>query len=892
MSTQPLDQSNREQCLDDVLTVYFKALDSGEQPGREQLFEHYPELAEELREFFTGQDRLELFAAPLRPVVQAARQEQLDTRVVDRTAHADDGPILGAPPASIGEYLVIEEIAHGGMGIVYKARHRQLHRLVALKVLLAGPFARTVDLERFRSETEIVASLDHPNIVPIYDVGEHDRQPYFSMKLIQGDSLTKFAPQFRSDPRGAARLVAAVARAVHHAHQRGILHRDLKPSNVLLDADGIPYLTDFGLARWVEQDSGVSHSGAIVGTPSYMAPEQALGRRQLVTTSSDVYGLGAILYFLLTGNPPFRGETALDTLKQLHDCEPERPRTCSPNVPRDLETICLRCLAKDPRKRYGTAQDLADDLTRFVEHVPIKARTIGRRERLQKWVWRKPAQAALLAVSFVAFVAFVVGGVVYEHRLRGAWARAEASASEAQREKLRADSNYRQARETLVRILQKTNDRDVGGLSKLKELARRQNEEAIAFYLKIAEQAGDEPEIRQDRAMAQREAALLQHSLGMTSEAVRNLKQASAQFADLLAQDPGSAAYAFGKACCLNALAGMCPTEQEFAQDTEETMAIYEKLLRDAPEDVLYRLGLATCCNQMAILRMKQTRFDESLELYARAIRIREEVLQRHPEDRDVRANLAETCVNYSMLAYNQGKREKGKELHDRAEAELTSLLAENPHDFPLQTSLATLRVNWAYVLRDGGNLSAAIAELDRSIRDLEPLLEQEPNAFEIRDRLYRSHGLRAEMYGNAKQFARAMVDAEKSLEYSAPENVEFRKLILSLSYAQAGMHAKSIRQVKNCVATMSDKTQVSYRMHLATVCGLSATAAQQDLQLGESARVAAAAECKKLGIQQLQEVRKALGYLNWILEVPGLMTSPELAPLRATPEWINLLRP
>jgi serine/threonine-protein kinase len=262
-------------------------------------------------------------------------------------------------------------------------------------------------VQRFRNEAEVIAQLDHPHILPVYEVGEHDGVHYFSMKLVEGGSLAAHLDAYRADPREAARLVATIARAVHYAHQRGILHRDLKPSNILLDQDGQPHVSDFGLAKRMEADGSLTQTGAIVGTPQYMAPEQTRGCKGAVTTATDVYGLGAVLYALLTGRPPFRGETVLETLEQVRDREPEPPRRINAKVDRDLETICLKCLAKDPVRRYGSAEAVAEDLERWLSGEPVAARPPGWAERVGRWMRRHRS----LVLSATAFLLLALVGL-------------------------------------------------------------------------------------------------------------------------------------------------------------------------------------------------------------------------------------------------------------------------------------------------------------------------------------------------------------------------------------------------------------------------------------------------------------------------------------------------
>jgi formylglycine-generating enzyme required for sulfatase activity len=289
------------------------------------------------------------------------------------------------------------------MGVVYRARHLRLGRLVALKMALAGSYAGPHERERFRREAEAVAALRHPNLVQVYDAGDWAGRPYFTMELIEGGSLAQRLAGTPQPARQAATLLATLAEAVQVAHQGGILHRDLKPANILLTADGTPKIADFGLARRLEGGAGLTQSGVLLGTPSYMAPEQARGQPN-IGPAVDVYALGAILYELLTGRPPFHGETAAATLQQVVADEPVAPRRLNPSVPRDLETICTKCLSKEPARRYTSAEELANDLGRFQAGAPIRARRVGAAEQALKWARRRPALAALLGVVLLALV--------------------------------------------------------------------------------------------------------------------------------------------------------------------------------------------------------------------------------------------------------------------------------------------------------------------------------------------------------------------------------------------------------------------------------------------------------------------------------------------------------
>lgn len=378
------DESKLQKMLEEVL-------DSGRSP--EEVCANASELLSELRERLQRLRRVEAQVEALFPSSANGRP--------------DSGPSVKPETdlPRIPGYEVESLLGHGGMGVVYKARHLKLNRPVALKMVLAGAYASAPERQRLLREAQAVAALCHPNIVMVHDVGESEGRPYFTMEFVNGENLAKRLAGTPQPAVGAATLVATLADAMQSAHQAGIIHRDLKPANVLLTSDGTPKITDFGLARYFESDAGQTLTGVRVGTPSYMAPEQAKGGANACGPSVDIYSLGALLYEMLTGRPPFRAETTVETQRQVIEEEPAPPSRLNAKVPRDLETICLKCLSKDPSLRYATTADLAADLRRFIRGEPIMARRSGPFARLLKWLRRRPAQATLIAAVTLGVLA-------------------------------------------------------------------------------------------------------------------------------------------------------------------------------------------------------------------------------------------------------------------------------------------------------------------------------------------------------------------------------------------------------------------------------------------------------------------------------------------------------
>lgn len=462
IAAAPELESQADAAIELIYTEFVTRQELGQQPQPADFCQRFPRWKTILEEQF----QIHALMAESDAVISALGVKG------DRSDHGDDGVSMSVDALWLGRYERGRELGRGGMGVVYQARDTQLGRSVAIKVLLAGPYANLTDLDRWRREAEAVACLAHPNIVQILEIGNHDGRPLIVLEYVAGRNLSELIAGRPQPAQFSAELLEKLSRAVHFAHQRGIVHRDLKPSNVLLattenrdavslrqgDGETVRYepkITDFGLAKRFVGDSSQTRTGALIGTPSYMAPEQT-GVSKYVGPASDVYSLGAILYELLTGKPPFEAESVLETARQVVWDEPVPPSRLAPRVPRDLETICLKCLRKEPYKRYATADALADELRRFLTGQPIQARPISIWQQTVRWAWRRPAIAALVAVSAVALTTVLMLNLWHtaelkksNQRLTDALAETESERTRAEREQAEAERQSERYREQL-----------------------------------------------------------------------------------------------------------------------------------------------------------------------------------------------------------------------------------------------------------------------------------------------------------------------------------------------------------------------------------------------------------------------------------------------------------
>jgi tetratricopeptide (TPR) repeat protein len=698
------------------------------------------------------------------------------------------------------------------MGVVYKARQIALNRVVALKMLAAGPHAGPDLLARFRAEAEAVARLQHPNIVQIYEVGQADGLPFLALEYVEGGALTQKAGGRPQPAREAAQTVLPLARALHLAHERGVLHRDLKPANVLLGPEGMVKITDFGLAKQLE-GQGLTRTGEIMGTPSYMAPEQASGAVKRLGPAVDVYALGAVLYELLTGRPPFLAESPVETVVQVLSSEPVPPRRLQPKVPHDLETICLKCLHKEPKKRYPSAAALADDLEHFLQGEPIRARPTPGWERAWKWARRRRALAALVAVVAVALASLVVGGLLHNARLQKEKALAE-------REGRRAERRFRLALSAVDRMLTRiSEDEDRLAHEPRMELVRRKLlEDALEVYQELLQEKSDDLQVRQEMGRVLYRVGDIRRALGAPREAKEALDQAIALFQQLVAERPQEASYqedlaksyyrladvlrdlgqgpeaerAFleavrrqedlvraapdvaayrqGLAQSLNNLGNLL---NEVLHRPEEAKGLYlrslhlrEQLVQESPDHPAYQKDLSQSYHNLAYTWQKARRWDEAEQTYRKAVVIREKLAQRFPKAPVYRQYLGRTLNNLGLSLRLAGKHPEAEKVFCQALPLRKQLVAEFPHVTKYRDELAQSYFNWGMLYGATNCLPEALGAFGDAVAIREPLAREHPAVPEYRRFLGETYHQRAQALLRKGDTEGALADLTKTYFY------------------------------------------------------------------------------------------------------------------------------
>jgi serine/threonine protein kinase len=638
-------------------------------------------------------------------------------------------PAVPSDQTAVPGYEILGVLGRGGMGVVYEARQIALKRTVALKMILGGVHASPGQLTRFRVEAEAVAHLQHPNIVQIHEVGEHNGLPYFSLEFVGGGSLDQHLAGVPQSPRPAARLVEKLARAMHHAHQRGIIHRDLKPANVLLTAApeetpppkdsafhpqaevsgsshsgtgifwGEPKITDFGLAKQLEDDSNQTRSGAVLGTPSYMAPEQARGEIHAISPATDVYALGAILYEMVTGRPPFRAARPLDTVQQVISQDPVPPRRLQPKVPRDLETICLKCLEKEPKKRYASALEMAEDLGRFQAGEPILARPTSTLERVVKWARRRPLLAALAGVIALLIVSLLVGGFWYNRQVRA--------------ERDRAEANFHMALQAVDELLREVGAEDLANEPRMEEKRKKLLARALEYFQEFLKQKNDDPVVRKKAGQAYKQMGDVLRLLGRTQEAHDAYEKAIDHLTRLAEDFPDEPDYRQYLAQSYNWLGEVDRATERLADAKkayESALKIQEKLVAEIPLKPGYRKDQARSYYNLGIVLKDTNQRRQAERAFHQAIGILKQIRSRFPEEPTYRQELARALLNLSLVLQS---RDMDQALTANADAlDLMKPLAEEPPQPPeYRHELAILYNNRAILLLHAGGLGGAPAQ-------------------------------------------------------------------------------------------------------------------------------------------------------------------------------------
>jgi serine/threonine-protein kinase len=685
----------------------------------------------------------------------------------------------------VAGYEILAPLGRGGMGLVYQARHATSGRVVALKMIKGGAHAEPRDLARFRTEAEAVARLRHENIVRIYEVGEQDGWAFVALEFVDGGSLARRLAGQPQPATTSAQLVETLAQAIAYAHSQGIVHRDLKPSNILLTADGTPKISDFGLAKRIDPEHGnmgnagasgtregtiirdPTSTGELLGTPSYIAPEQTWGKPGEVGPATDIYALGALLYECLTGRPPFQAATILDTLLQVRSEEPVPPRRLAPTVPRDLETVCLKCLQKEPRRRYPSAWALGSDLRRFLAGKSVHACPLGVSERAIQWARRRKAVAALVGISGVAILSLTTLGVWHyvdlqryntelraerdsANQLRALAQQQEAKASqqkgEAERQWQRAEANFQTALGAVDQMLTQVSEGD-GFLAhepRMEALRRKLLEGALRFYQDFLKENAANPKVRWETASAYVRVGNIQKRLGEQVAAENAYRAAIPLLQALSAEFPSRPAYRHQLAGCYTNLGGSLLQYTGRLKEAEsafrQARRVWHALVDEFPADAEYRRTLAGSRHNLGAVMMDTGRLAEAEEELLQALDHRRRLVQEDAENPRYRRDLAQTHNNLGIVWANTGRLDQAEQAMSQACALQSDLVKERPRVPTYRQELAGSFNALGAVLARKGKVSEAETRYGEALALQRRLVEDFPSVVGYQLELARSH--------------------------------------------------------------------------------------------------------------------------------------------------------
>lgn len=717
-------------------------------------------------------------------------------------------------PAAPG-YEIVEELGRGGMGVVYRARQLALKRDVALKMILSGAHAGPGDLRRFANEAEAIARLDHPNIVQVYEVGQAEGRPFIALEYLEGGSLSNRLAGKPQPPRAAAEMICLLAEAIEFAHQRGVVHRDLKPANVMFDRHGAMKITDFGLAKRLEGESAGTRTGDVMGTPSYMAPEQASGATRQIGPPCDIYSLGVMLYEMLTGRPPFHGQDSVDTLLAVISEEPVPPRRLTAHVPRDLETICLKCLEKSPARRFASAGELAADLRRFLNHEPIVARPPGALERGIKWVRRHPARAIALG-SVAVLLGAAAGGFAYHARTLSL------QLAETERQRQRAEGDLDLALDTVDELVDHLSGENLAALPKSDPIRRDFLELTLAFCQGLLRENPGEPGVRWRMGRARRQAAAIQQIFGRQEQAEADYRQAIRELEQLSAEFPTRQEYRRDLAATHNNLGNLLRSSEQITAAEAEYRAArrdFEQLANESPDNGDYRQQLAASWNNLGLARLAAGDAQAAEEAEQQALSLYRRLEQQHPDGAEISQALGGVYSNLGSLSRAIGRLDQAIEAFREARKRFQHLHEQSPAKAEYRLLLASAENNLAAATLAAGDAAAADRAYTSAIELFASLAEEFPDVPAYRQRLadaLNNRGLLSARQGQTQaarsgfQRAREICEREPAAMAGTAnrETLAISLFGLAMLSADAGEAPEAERQLQSCLAVRRELVQ------------------------------------------------------------------------------------
>jgi serine/threonine protein kinase/tetratricopeptide (TPR) repeat protein len=832
------------------------------------------------------------------------------------TKTPSDLALVGKFPQLPG-YEILEELGRGGMGVVYLARQLTLNRLVAIKMVLGGGSAGAEQLARFQAEGQAVAALQHPNIVQIHEVGQHDSLPYFSLEFVDGGSLDKTLKGQPQPPLAAAKLTETLARAMQRAHDQSIVHRDLKPANILLTQDGTPKITDFGLAKQLNSDSTHTKSGVLLGTPSYVAPEQARGDVKEVGPAADIYSLGAILYELMVGRPPFLGTTYLDTVMQVLRDDPVAPTRLVPQIPIDLETICLKCLQKDPARRYRSADELAEDCRRFQLGEPILSRPISQLERMVSWSRRNPRMASLIATVVALLVLVVVGSLAAAYMINGERQEAllaqrtaetaeqtarkaeeaaklseQAAISSAEEAKRNAAAALKQSQLSLttLQLLVDKVQRQLDQVPGMQDLKKSLLQTAVEGLDKVAANYENSPSVEATRLAAHYQMGNLFRQMGASLQAVREFERAYEVAQRRADAEPQNAASQENLTLVLLTLGDV---ELDLSRNLSaaslhyrEAQRILEALQQRPPEQLanvnplVTRQRLAEVHMRIGTTHLRLGVPAKALESYQRALELRQAILAQEPDAAAWKVNVANSHQALAEVQLSLANTDQAQQEYQRALGLVEGVAKAHP-DAPV------IREQLANMTGDYGDLCLRLRQLDqaedylrRSHKLQSELAAEDTTNIDRQGSLALSHyrlGVLAEIRGDGAASAVALAEclAIRRQNVALDDSHKSRVMELMLVLARVGETDEADGIAKGLLENSGDDREVLINVARAwTQCSRSEKADE--------------ARRERFVRQAIAAIQSAVehGYRDRM----AVQTEPDLAALEKQPEFVRLL--